>query len=137
MFLLCFDLVHKLYSVFYIFISIINRRGIYFFNWLLVISWKNDLLRFMKWTKLFVRQNNSSDIIFVTSRKIRHFCPTKFCPIRYSYWCTWSNFEENVYLHVAIRCKDLIKNRFNGHPLDGQFLALATHVHQLCSHLSR
>ena len=30
---------------------------------------------------IFVGQNYSSDIIFVTSRKIRHFCPTKFFPI--------------------------------------------------------
>ena len=34
--------------------------------------------------KIFVGTNFSSDKIFVTSKKFRHFCPTKFSPIRYS-----------------------------------------------------
>ena len=32
---------------------------------------------------MFVGPNFSSDKIFVTSKKFRHFCPTKFSPIRY------------------------------------------------------
>ena len=60
--------------------------------------------KILVWTKLFVGQNISSDlffvgqnissdlffvglnfslvIIFITSKKFRHFCPTCFCPIR-------------------------------------------------------
>ena len=39
-------------------------------------------------TKIFVGLNYSSDIIFVTFKKFRHFFPTFFfCPIRY-YFCT-------------------------------------------------
>ena len=50
-------------------------------------------MNFRKRTKLLVEHNNQSDkilvgckyqsdIILVTSKKISHFCPTKFCPIR-------------------------------------------------------
>ena len=35
-------------------------------------------------TKLLVGQNYWSDKILVTDPKNGHFCPTKFCPIRYS-----------------------------------------------------
>ena len=37
------------------------------------------------------------DIILVTSHKFSHFCPTKFCPIRYSFFkgfnSSWSDWQ--------------------------------------------
>ena len=36
--------------------------------------------------KIFDGQNVSSDKIFDTKLKFRHFCPTNFCPIRYFKW---------------------------------------------------
>ena len=36
--------------------------------------------------KIFDGQNVSSDKIFDTKLKFRHFCPTNFCPIRYIKW---------------------------------------------------
>ena len=43
----------------------------------------NTLLYKKMSDKIFVGHNSSSDKIFVTSEKFRHFCPTSFCPIRY------------------------------------------------------
>ena len=37
--------------------------------------------------KIFDGQNFSSDKIFVTKSKLRQFCPTNFCPIRYLVFC--------------------------------------------------
>ena len=56
---------------------------------------KKTNLKFLFWTIFFVGQKDSSDKIFlgkkyssdkifVTFEKFRHFCPTLFCPIRYT-----------------------------------------------------
>ena len=54
--------------------------------------------------KIFDGQNFSSDKIFDTKPKFRHFCPTNFCPIRY--------FQFPIYLKKGVEPTRLLSTSF-------------------------
>ena len=58
-----------------------NRRKCHF-QYLACLKWRT-LSDKISSDKIFDGQNVSSDKIFDTKLEFRHFCPTKFCPIRY------------------------------------------------------
>ena len=63
--------------------SLFTKRKKKIVIWKFLFGQKFSLDKIFRRDKILVGQHFSSVKILVTSRKFRHFCPTKFCPIRY------------------------------------------------------